>query len=507
LVASHQRFHRPVSAGLRARTIPLAASIVLLHCVAPNVAAAPEAVLDRDLLANLLARADQFLQVNEQEDGVTRDPRSTQNPAEEIRLSVVAQLLAYCELYRATGEPRYREDIVDRADFLIDCFDLITTGTAFDGMLGYALIFAYGLIGDPIYLQGAEEIRFLCLGLPPGALWLNAGLMCGMCLSEYFAQVQDMACLVKTEEIVESLRPYQHSDGSFPHVCPDSRDLHYTAWMSMELIIIAANIDLGTISQLLDGTSRFMSQRIDPHGEPTYKTLCEPGEECYEVFWSRGSGCPNDYDTRGWTNELAYHALVFDHVSPRSEAPVMTFLAGTASDGAYPDKWAYMPDPSDPIYVWASEQQSVIRTSVITWCLARMVADRMTTPEALICETGAEQRSRRMAMAATAAPSGSSASGPTATPGQGLYLVAPSPGRGITHLAYRLDAASHVRAEIFDITGRLVRVLTDAMLPAGVHEDRWDGTIDGSRRVPAGVYICRWHAGAHQEVRKIVRLD
>src|SRR5262245_66628338 len=92
--------------------LPLAFALTL--AVAPAAVAAPRP--PQDPLAGMIHRVDAFLHRAEAE-GVTRDPRSFGNASEEIRLSVVSQLLAYCELYRAFPSAAHYQDIVARADF------------------------------------------------------------------------------------------------------------------------------------------------------------------------------------------------------------------------------------------------------------------------------------------------------------------------------------------------------------------------------------------------------
>jgi flagellar hook assembly protein FlgD len=59
---------------------------------------------------------------------------------------------------------------------------------------------------------------------------------------------------------------------------------------------------------------------------------------------------------------------------------------------------------------------------------------------------------------------------------------------------------------IYDVSGRLVRTLTDRTLPAGEHRATWDGrTVDGSR-AGAGIYFYAFRAGDLQETRKLLHV-
>lgn len=65
------------------------------------------------------------------------------------------------------------------------------------------------------------------------------------------------------------------------------------------------------------------------------------------------------------------------------------------------------------------------------------------------------------------------------------------------------SAASRVRLELYDISGRLVRRLVDADLPAGSHEVAWDGRESAGALAPAGLYLCRLQDGPNTLVRRL----
>jgi flagellar hook assembly protein FlgD len=64
-----------------------------------------------------------------------------------------------------------------------------------------------------------------------------------------------------------------------------------------------------------------------------------------------------------------------------------------------------------------------------------------------------------------------------------------------------------VRLEVYDATGRLVRVLRDGVVEqAAARMAVWDGTDDGGRPVASGVYFYRLEAGEFTETRSMVLL-
>jgi hypothetical protein len=61
-----------------------------------------------------------------------------------------------------------------------------------------------------------------------------------------------------------------------------------------------------------------------------------------------------------------------------------------------------------------------------------------------------------------------------------------------------------MRLSMFDVQGRLVARLVDAVLPPGRHEAVWDGTSRDGRALGSGIYFCRLEQGAYQAVQKVV---
>jgi predicted alpha/beta superfamily hydrolase len=82
----------------------------------------------------------------------------------------------------------------------------------------------------------------------------------------------------------------------------------------------------------------------------------------------------------------------------------------------------------------------------------------------------------------------------------------PNPAHDRARLEFTLPVAARVRLEILDLTGRRVRVIEDAELPAGPHTRRWTrgGEAD---RLPAGLYWVRLRAANAEAVTKLAVLD
>jgi hypothetical protein len=87
----------------------------------------------------------------------------------------------------------------------------------------------------------------------------------------------------------------------------------------------------------------------------------------------------------------------------------------------------------------------------------------------------------------------------------GLRQNYPNPFNPSTTISYTVPEGSHqVMLEVFDIRGRLVRVLADREQPQGSYSVVWDGTNESGARVASGVYFSRMRSGGFSAVRKMV---
>ena len=82
----------------------------------------------------------------------------------------------------------------------------------------------------------------------------------------------------------------------------------------------------------------------------------------------------------------------------------------------------------------------------------------------------------------------------------------PNPFNPVTTIRYELPVDQHVRLKIFNLRGQRVATLVDGVQAAGFRAVEWNGTNDAGSRVSSGIYFCRFQAGDHVEVRKLVLL-
>jgi len=92
-------------------------------------------------------------------------------------------------------------------------------------------------------------------------------------------------------------------------------------------------------------------------------------------------------------------------------------------------------------------------------------------------------------------------------PVSALHQNVPNPFNPTTTIAFDLARAGHVRLEVFDVGGRVVRTLVDAAMPAGRnHRIVWDGLDAAGARASSGVYFYRLVAGDLTATRKMIVL-
>jgi hypothetical protein len=82
----------------------------------------------------------------------------------------------------------------------------------------------------------------------------------------------------------------------------------------------------------------------------------------------------------------------------------------------------------------------------------------------------------------------------------------PNPFGRATRITFGLAEAADVSLKVYDVSGRLVRVLVEDNRDARAYEVEWDGTNARGERVASGVYFYHLTAGATTHIRKAVLL-
>jgi hypothetical protein len=80
-----------------------------------------------------------------------------------------------------------------------------------------------------------------------------------------------------------------------------------------------------------------------------------------------------------------------------------------------------------------------------------------------------------------------------------LLPPAPNPGAPPVRVSFHLEGPHDVRLCVYDVTGRLVRVVEQARFGSGAHTCYWDGKTQAGRTAPSGGYWIRLQAGDEAE--------
>lgn len=82
-----------------------------------------------------------------------------------------------------------------------------------------------------------------------------------------------------------------------------------------------------------------------------------------------------------------------------------------------------------------------------------------------------------------------------------LLPAYPNPFNPSTTIRYRLGEHAHVRLSVYDLLGRRVALLTDAMMPSGEHQVQFE-----AGQLASGVYLYRLEAGSRTFTEKMILL-
>jgi hypothetical protein len=301
--------------------------------------------------------------------------------------------------------------------------------------------------------------------------------------------------------------------------------------MGQELILIGRLVDEPAIAPMLERMHGFLEERVGDDGVTRYQAPC-PWDPtgCIVSYWSLATGCTIDYDTRGFTNELGYTALVFQHFDSPKYGAVMRFLDSLENGGVVADKWDYPISEEDPYWPWTSADTSVVNMSLIFWSLAAIPPAHGHGSDDLVRGTEEEESlgegpptrhaaklpvARAGALLADRWPRIAAAEAarycddvpqPPGTAQEAsprIEAVTPNPGAPVT-VRFALASPGPAMLSIHDLRGRLVRAFPLPVSGAGTQELRWDGRDDGGRPCARGVYFVRLRCGSAQCAARFV---
>ena len=87
-----------------------------------------------------------------------------------------------------------------------------------------------------------------------------------------------------------------------------------------------------------------------------------------------------------------------------------------------------------------------------------------------------------------------------------LMPIAPNPTVRNARIRYVIPGSAEASVRVFDVSGRLVRVLASGPHAAGAHTVTWDGLNSSGARLGAGTFFVELAAGPNRSVRRVILL-
>lgn len=85
-----------------------------------------------------------------------------------------------------------------------------------------------------------------------------------------------------------------------------------------------------------------------------------------------------------------------------------------------------------------------------------------------------------------------------------VYPNYPNPFNPETHLSFEMLVAGMLNVRIYNILGRVVRMISTVDMPSGKHILKWDSTDDNGRPVAGGIYVVQFEIDGERKVQKIL---
>ena len=85
-----------------------------------------------------------------------------------------------------------------------------------------------------------------------------------------------------------------------------------------------------------------------------------------------------------------------------------------------------------------------------------------------------------------------------------VFFAHPNPARGQIILNFQLTRETPVELAIYDIQGRLVKVLISEVKQAGIHKIVWQGLDEKAHNVSAGIYFGKLTTGETTRIEKLI---
>jgi len=82
----------------------------------------------------------------------------------------------------------------------------------------------------------------------------------------------------------------------------------------------------------------------------------------------------------------------------------------------------------------------------------------------------------------------------------------PNPFNAQTTIRFRLPHSLHVKLEIYNIHGEIIKSLISNIIDSGYHSVKWDGTDNNGQKMSSGMYIYKINAGEFIDSKKMLLL-
>ncbi len=82
----------------------------------------------------------------------------------------------------------------------------------------------------------------------------------------------------------------------------------------------------------------------------------------------------------------------------------------------------------------------------------------------------------------------------------------PNPFNPVTNIILELASTQPGKLEVYNLQGRLVRMLGDGVFTLGKHQYPWDAKDAGGHNIPSGIYICRFKGSQQTTELKLLLL-
>jgi flagellar hook assembly protein FlgD len=82
----------------------------------------------------------------------------------------------------------------------------------------------------------------------------------------------------------------------------------------------------------------------------------------------------------------------------------------------------------------------------------------------------------------------------------------PNPFNPTTTIKFDVRAKGHVKLQIYNVAGQLIKTMVDEVMDAGSYSKEWTGVNNAGAKVASGVYFYRFEAENFTATKKMVLL-